>query len=66
MSFGFQEREQRYPITEREFLAALKCVEEVKWIISGSKYQTYLYTNYKALVSILNILETKVTLRIIS
>jgi len=65
MSFGFQEREQRYPITEREFLAALKCVEEVKWIISGSKYQTHLYTDHKALVSILNMSETKATPRIV-
>jgi len=45
--------ETRYTTTEREALAILRYLEEVRWLILGSPYTTKVYTDYSALVSLL-------------
>ena len=45
--------ETRYSTTEREALAILRCLEEVRWLILGSPYTTKVYTDHSALVSLL-------------
>ena len=45
--------ETRYSTTEREALAILRCLEEVRWLILGSPYPTKVYTDHSAPVSLL-------------
>jgi len=45
--------ETRYSTTEREALAVVRCLEEVRWLISGSEYPTFVYTDHSALVNLL-------------
>jgi len=45
--------ETRYSTTEREALAILRCLEEVRWLILGSSYPTKVYTDHQALVILL-------------
>jgi len=45
--------ETRYSTTEREALAILRCLEEVRWLVLGSPYPTKVYTDYKALLGLL-------------
>ena len=45
--------ETRYSTTEREALAILRCLEEVRWHILGSPFPTKVYTDHQALVILL-------------
>jgi hypothetical protein len=45
--------ETRYTTTEREALAILRCLEEIRWLVLGSPFPTKVYTDHKALVSLL-------------
>ena len=45
--------ETRYSTTEREALAILRCLEEVRWLVLGSPYPTKVYTDHKALLGLL-------------
>jgi len=45
--------ETRYSTTEREALAILRCLEEVRWLIIGSPFLTKVYTDHQALVILL-------------
>lgn len=54
ISQRFNDAETRYHTTEREALAVLRCLEEVRWLVIGSKYLVIVYTDHEALVSILN------------
>jgi len=45
--------ETRYLTTEREALAILRCLEEVRWQVLGSPYPTKVYTDHKALLGLL-------------
>ena len=53
MSFCLEDAETRYDTTEREALAVVRCLAEVRWLVTGSKYPTKLYTDHSALESIL-------------
>ena len=45
--------ETRYSATEREALAVLRCLEEVRWMVVGSPFPTKVYTDHQALVTLL-------------
>ena len=45
--------ETRYSTTEREALAILRCLEEVRWLILGSPFPTKIYTDHQALLGLL-------------
>jgi len=49
----FTPAERRYSTTEREALAVVRCLEEVRWLILGSPYPTKVYTDHVALISLL-------------
>ena len=38
--------ETRYSTTEREMLAVLRCLEEIRWLVLGSSFPTKVYTDY--------------------
>ena len=52
MSFWFEGAGTRYDITEREALAVVQYLTEVRWLVTGSEYPTKLYTDYSALENI--------------
>lgn len=52
MSFGFESVETRYTTTEREALAVVRCLAEVRWLVMGSPYPTKIYTDHRTLESI--------------
>jgi len=45
--------ETRYSTTEREALAILRCLEEVRWLVLGSMFSTKVYTDHQALLWLL-------------
>ena len=49
MSFKLEEAETRYHTTEREALAVVRCLAEVKWSVMGHLYPTMPYTDHQAL-----------------
>ena len=53
LSKPFLPAETRYSTTEREALAVLRCLEEVRWLVLGSPFSTIVYTDHQALVSLL-------------
>ena len=50
---GGQDNLQYHLATEREALAVVKCLEEIRWLVLGSHYPIKLYTDHQALVTIL-------------
>lgn len=46
--------ERRYTTTEREALAVIRSLAEVKWLVQGSNHPTKVYTDHQALETILN------------
>lgn len=52
MSFRFSDAEKDYNTSERK-LAVIRCLEECRWLVVGSKHPICLYTNHSALVWIL-------------
>ena len=53
MSYQFTPTQTRYHTTERECLAVVKSLDEVLWIVKGSKYPVMLYTDHQALLKVL-------------
>jgi len=53
ISKAFTPAETRYSSTEREALSVLRCLEEVRWLVLGSRFQTKVYTDHEALISLL-------------
>ena len=53
LSFQFTEVQQRYHTTERETLAVIKCLAEVRWLVKGPEYPIMLYTDHQALLKCL-------------
>jgi hypothetical protein len=53
MSFRFKDAETRYSNSEREALAVVRGLAEVKWLVSGSPYPTMVYTDHEALKTLL-------------
>jgi RNase H-like domain found in reverse transcriptase/Integrase zinc binding domain len=53
ISFRLSDAESRYLNTEREALAVVRCLAEVRWLVIGSLYPVKLYTDHQALLSIL-------------
>ena len=53
ISKRFLPTETRYSTTEREALAILRCLEEVRWLVLGSPFPTKVYTDHQALVWLL-------------
>jgi hypothetical protein len=54
ISFKLSDMESRYGNTEREALAVVHCLAEVRWLVIGSPYSVKLYTDHQALLSILS------------
>jgi len=53
ISKRFLPAETRYSTTEREALAILRCLEEVRWLVLGSPFSAKIYTDHKALLGLL-------------
>jgi RNase H-like domain found in reverse transcriptase/Integrase zinc binding domain len=53
MSFRLSDPETRYGTTDREALAVVRALAEVRWLVIGSPYPVKLYTDHQALDSIL-------------
>lgn len=49
LSFRLADAETRYSNSERECLAVVRCLAEIKWLIIGSKYSTMVYSDHSAL-----------------
>jgi RNase H-like domain found in reverse transcriptase len=54
ISFRLADTETRYGTTDREALAVVRCLAEVRWLVMGSPFSIKLYTDYQALESILS------------
>lgn len=52
MSFRLEDAKTRYDTTEREALVVVRCLAEVRWLVTRSRYPTKLYTDHSALESI--------------
>ena len=52
ISFWLENAKTRYDTIEREALAVVRCLAEVRWLVTGSEYPTKLYTDHSALESI--------------
>lgn len=53
LSFQLTPAQSRYHTTEREALAVVKALAEVRWIVKGSKVPIMLYTDHQALLKTL-------------
>lgn len=53
LSFALSDTESRYHTTEKETLAVLRCLEEVRWLVKGANYPTIVYTDHRAVMSVL-------------
>ncbi|KAL2436955.1 hypothetical protein ABEF95_015655 [Exophiala dermatitidis] len=53
LSFAFTDTEKRYHTTEREALALLKALLEVRWLVVGSPHPVQVYTDHSALLKVL-------------
>lgn len=53
ISQQLSEAESRYLNTEREALAVLRALEEVRWLVVGSPFPVKVYTDHSALLSVL-------------
>lgn len=53
LSKPFSSPETRYNTTEREALAVVRCLEEVRWLVLGSPFPLKIYTDHRALLTIL-------------
>ena len=53
ISFKLSDVETRYTTTEREALAVVRCLAEIRWLIMGSPHPTKVYTDHDALVTTL-------------
>ena len=59
MSWRLTDAERRYTNSEREVLAVVRAVQEVRWLIVKSPFAVLVYTDHKSLVdSITNTRET--------
>jgi hypothetical protein len=55
ISKAFTDPETRYHTTEREGLAVIRCLEEVRWLVmQAMDVPVMVYTDHKALLSILD------------
>ena len=53
LSFRLEEPETRYHTTEREALAVVRCMAEIKCFVMGHRYPTMIYTDHSALESVM-------------
>ena len=53
MSYQLLPAERNYFTTEKETLAALRCLDECRWLVMGSPYPVKLYTDHSALLTTL-------------
>ncbi len=54
MSFRLTDAETRYVNSERECLAVVRCLAEVRWMVIGNKSPVFIYSDHDALKGILN------------
>jgi hypothetical protein len=53
ISKRFADTETQYTTTEKEALAVIKCLTEVRWLILGARHPTKVYTDHLALITLL-------------
>ena len=53
ISLRLADGDTRYSTTEQETLAVLRCLKEVSWLVQGSAYPVFVYTDHSALVHLL-------------
>ena len=53
LSFRLSDAETRYSNSEREALAVIRCLAEVKWMVMASEYPVFVYTDHSALRTLL-------------
>ncbi|KAF3931381.1 Protease [Dactylella cylindrospora] len=52
ISFKLADAETRYTTTEREALAVVRCLAEVRWLVHGSPFPVKIYTDHSALLKV--------------
>lgn len=52
LSFQLSDAETRYVNSERECLAIIRCLNEVKWLVIGSRCPVMIYSDHRALSDI--------------
>ena len=53
ISFRLSDAESRYSNSEREALAVIRCLAEVRWMVIASPYPVFVYTDHEALKTLL-------------
>ena len=53
ISFRLSDAESRYSNSEREALAVIRCLAEIRWMVIASPYPIYVYTDHEALKTLL-------------
>jgi len=53
ISKRFTDAETRYTTTEKEALAVVRCLAEVRWLVLGAEHPTIVYTDHFALITLL-------------
>ena len=59
LSFKLNDAETRYGNSERECLAVIRCLTEVRWMIMGSPWPIMIYSDHEALKAIFRTGETE-------
>ena len=54
LSFRLTDAESRYVNSERECLAVVRCLAEVRWLVIGNKHPVLIYSDHDALRSIMS------------
>jgi len=49
LSFSLTDPESRYVNSERECLAIVRCLAEIRWLVMGSRHPVMIYTDHEAL-----------------
>ena len=53
LNYQYNPSQTKYQTTEREALAVVKCLTEIKWLVQSFQYSIKLYTNHSALTKCL-------------
>ena len=53
ISVRMSSTETRYATTKQEALAVFRCLQDVRWLVHGSAYPVFVYTDHSALIHLL-------------
>ena len=65
MPYRLSDAESRYLNTERECLAVVRCLAEIRWLVMGSPHPVLVYTDHSALQTVLSTIEPSERVQIV-